>query len=158
MGRGELAITHLFFVDDSILFGKATMNNAMTMKAIVNEYESLSRQLVNFEKSLIYFNKNVQDDLKGQIEGIWGVWISINPKKYLGLPTMIGRRKKGAFLELKERFIQKSKNWSIRNLSFGGKENFIKSILQALLIYAMQCFKLPVLFCKELENLMSTFW
>lgn len=61
---------------------------------------------------------------------------------------MVGRRKKVVFLELKERVNQKSKNWSICNLSFGGKEVFIKSILQALPIYVVQCFKLPVLLCK----------
>lgn len=57
MGRGELAITHLFFADDSILFGKATMEGATSMKSVVNEYESIFGQLVNFENSLIYFSK-----------------------------------------------------------------------------------------------------
>ncbi|KAK5845872.1 hypothetical protein PVK06_002113 [Gossypium arboreum] len=132
------------------------MDGAMAIKAVINEYENLSGQLVNFEK-LIYFSKNVQDDIQRQIGGVLGVRISNNPEKYLSLPTMI-RRKKRCFLELKERFIQKTKNWSIRNLSIGGKEIFIKSILQALPIYAMQCFKLPVLLCKDLENLISKFW
>ncbi|KAA3481719.1 reverse transcriptase [Gossypium australe] len=58
VGRGELVITHLFFVDDSILFGKATMEGATSMKSVVNEDESIYGQLVNFEKSLIYFSKN----------------------------------------------------------------------------------------------------
>lgn len=90
----ELAITHLFFADDNILFGKATMEGVMLMKAVVNEYESISRQLVNFKKLLIYFSKNAQDEIKGQTGRVLGVRISNNLEKYLGLPTMVGRRKK----------------------------------------------------------------
>lgn len=36
------------------------------------------------------------------------------------------------------------KFWSIRNLSIEGNEVFIKSVLQVIPTYAMQCFKLPV--------------
>ncbi|KAH1106956.1 hypothetical protein J1N35_010724 [Gossypium stocksii] len=110
VGKGELVITHLFFADDNILFRKATMNGARSMKVVINKYESISGQVVNFEKSLIYFSNNMQEDLKEQIGGYLGVRVSNNPEKYLGLPTMVGRRKKWAFIELKERFIQKSKN------------------------------------------------
>lgn len=36
-----------------------------------------------------------------------GVRISNNPKRYLGLPTMMGGRKKHAFVGIKERFVKK---------------------------------------------------
>lgn len=103
MGRCELAITHIFFADDSILFGKTTMKGKTSIKSVVNEYENISRQLVNFKKLLIYFSKNVQDDLKEQIGGFLGVRISNNLKKYLGLPTMVWRRKKGCIHRTKRK-------------------------------------------------------
>ncbi|KAK5845334.1 hypothetical protein PVK06_001506 [Gossypium arboreum] len=71
---------------------------------------------------------------------------------------MVGRRKKHAFVAIKERCVKLLNNWSMRFLSAGGKEVFLKSILQAIPTYAMQCFKLPVSFCRELENLMCKFW
>ncbi|KAA3481225.1 reverse transcriptase [Gossypium australe] len=54
--------THLFFVDDNILFGEATTEWENAMKLVVAEYEQVLGQLVNFEKSLIYFSSNVGVD------------------------------------------------------------------------------------------------
>lgn len=69
---------------------------------------------------------------------ILGVRISNNPEKYLRLPTMVGQRKKKAFIEIKNRFNKLINSWSIRVLSAGGKEVFLKSVLQVIPIYAMQ--------------------
>ncbi|KAH1105952.1 hypothetical protein J1N35_009720 [Gossypium stocksii] len=128
------------------------------MRGIINEYEALSGQKVNFEKSLIYFSGNVGLEIQEHVGNLLGVRISTNPEKYLGLPTMVGRRKKQAFSELKDRFNKLTNNWSVKVLSAGGKEVFIKSILQAIPIYAMQCFKFPISFYHELENIMGKFW
>jgi len=89
---------------------------------------------------------------------ILGVRISNNPEKYLGLQTMVGRRKKHAFVAIKERCAKLLDNWNVRLLLARGKEVLLKSIFQAIPVYAMQCFKLPISFCQELENLMSKFW
>lgn len=60
--------------------------------------------------------------------------------------------------KLKKKFLTKVKFWSIRNLSIEGNEVFIKSVLQVIPTYAMQCFKLPVSLCQDLENIMYKFW
>ncbi|KAA3463975.1 reverse transcriptase [Gossypium australe] len=153
MGRGNVSASHLFFVDDSVLFGEASEEGANNMKCVVQEYEKISGQLVNFDKSLIYFSGNVDLETKTQVGRILGVRISNNPEKYLGLPTMVGRRKKHAFVEIKEHCVKLLSSWSMRFLSSGGKEVFLKSVLQAIPIYAMQCFKLPISFCHNLRDL-----
>lgn len=71
---------------------------------------------------------------------------------------MVGHRKKNTFIDIKEKFVQKMKAWSVRNLSISGKEIFLKAILQAIPSYSMKCFKLPSSFRRELEALMSQFW
>lgn len=71
---------------------------------------------------------------------------------------MVVRRKNDAFMEIREKIIQRLKMWGNRNFSIGGKEVFIKSILQAIAIYAMQCFLLPVSFWKDIESFLCRFW
>lgn len=39
----------------------------------------------------------------------------------------------------------------------GGKEVFIKAILQAILTYTMACFLLPKVLCDELESIVPRF-
>lgn len=79
-------------------------------------------------------------------------------EKYLGLPNKVGQRRKMAFQALKDRLKQKINSWSIRHISQGGKEVFIKAILQAIPTYAMSCFLLPKTFCVEMENIIGAFW
>lgn len=110
-------------------------------------------QVVNFDKSLIYFSGNFTEESKKHIGDTLAVGIASNLEKYLGLPTMVGRRKKEAFVDTREKIIKRMKAWSIRNLFIEGKEVSIKSIS----IYAMRCFLLPNSFCHELESLMGRF-
>ncbi|KAH1032193.1 hypothetical protein J1N35_044367 [Gossypium stocksii] len=57
--RSGVSVTHLFFAVGSVLFGEASVEGANIMKEVVTEYEEVSRQLVNFDKFLIYFSGNM---------------------------------------------------------------------------------------------------
>lgn len=80
--------------------------------------------MVNFEKSLFYFSNNVENEIRNQIVQMLGVHLSNNPKKHLGLPIMVGRRKKHAFVVLKDKFV-KSCNHGVRETYLlGGRKSF----------------------------------
>lgn len=51
-----LSITHLFFVDDSLLFFKANRDEALLIKRILQQYKAASGQTVNFHKLVLTVN------------------------------------------------------------------------------------------------------
>lgn len=48
-------VSHLFFADDSLNFGEASLIRALNIKRILKEFEECSSQLINFNKSLIFW-------------------------------------------------------------------------------------------------------
>lgn len=110
-------ISHLLFVDDSILFREASQRGASALKEVLWEYENVLGQCVNFDKSMAFYSSNTLDSIRNEVSHILNIKNSINPKRYLGLSNMVGRNKKFAFQVLKDRMHQKISNWSSCYLS-----------------------------------------
>ncbi|KAA3481753.1 reverse transcriptase [Gossypium australe] len=152
--RGGPEIPHLLFADDCMLFGEATEQRARNIKNILQEYENCSGSV----KSTIFCSSNTTEEAKAVVSSLLGVKSSSNPEKYLGLPNMVGKRKKEAFQNLVDRINSRIDSWSSRLLSQGGKEVLIKSVLQAIPTYAMSCFLLPKSLCEKIESRFARFW
>ncbi|XP_074346544.1 uncharacterized protein LOC141685334 [Apium graveolens] len=58
IARGAPAISHLLFADDCYFFFKAEGVEANVMKRILNRYENISGQMVNYSKSALTFSAN----------------------------------------------------------------------------------------------------
>ena len=56
--RGGPWVSHLFFTDDSLLFGQANISKCKKILEILNLYEGSSSQKINREKTSIYFSSN----------------------------------------------------------------------------------------------------
>jgi hypothetical protein len=67
------------------------------VKHLLQQYEIASGQAINFAKYGIYFNKNIRGEYKSHISNILEVHNHLNHERYLGLPSLIGRNKKGCF-------------------------------------------------------------
>ncbi|GMI97498.1 hypothetical protein HRI_003419100 [Hibiscus trionum] len=156
--RGAPLISHLFFADDTFIFCEASTRGAIKITDILQIYARCLEQVINMEKSSIFFSSNVLEDTASDVRRILGVRHNIKPEKYLGLPLIVGRNRRKAFMALRDRFIKSLSIRCVRVLSQGGKEVFIKSILQAIPIYSMSCFLLSKSFCHELEQIIARFW
>jgi len=69
IARGTLKINHLFFADDSLIFCRDFFQDAQPIQEILNAYQSASDQLINLDKSEIFFSRNVPDDRKILLQG-----------------------------------------------------------------------------------------
>ncbi|XP_057856996.2 uncharacterized protein LOC131066288 [Cryptomeria japonica] len=63
--------SHCLFVDDTLLFGKATMGEAKVINRITLDYSSFSVQKVNRAKSKIFF-LNVSPLVQSRLTYLWG--------------------------------------------------------------------------------------
>ncbi|XP_062014108.1 uncharacterized protein LOC133730558 [Rosa rugosa] len=130
MGPQAPVLHHLFFADDSLLFGAATLEECMTFKGILDTYEQASRQKVNFSKSSVVFSTNVQPHLKEVLAAVLNVTCVDEHDRYLGLPLRVGKSKTARFQYLKEKISKKLVHWKSKILSSAGKEILIKAVAQ----------------------------
>ena len=71
--------------------------------------------------------------------------------KYLGLPALVGADRSDCFRHLVDRVVTRIDGWKEKTLSMGGKETLIKSIAQAVPVYAMMVVKILGKSAKELQ-------
>ena len=78
--------------------------------------------------------------------------------KYLGIHADFGHSKKAVFESTRRGIESRIDGWAEQFLSPAGKEVLIKSVAMAMPNHAMECFKLPVGTCKEMERVIAQFW
>ena len=59
LAKGCQPISHLQFVDDLFIFGRADEENIRSIKEFLSTYSSCSRQKINTNKSTMVFSKNL---------------------------------------------------------------------------------------------------
>ncbi|CAL1392116.1 unnamed protein product [Linum trigynum] len=151
-------VSHLLFADDCIIFARATVEESKKLKEVHEDYEKESGQMVNLDKSEIYFSKNTLNNRRQEICQVLKIKERDKLAKYLGLPTMVGRSKKSVFSNLRDRVRNKLMNWKNRYFSEAGKEILIKSIAQAQTTYAMSVFRIPDGILDDIHSLIANFW
>jgi len=128
------------------------------MKNILAVYEKASGQAINFQKSEIFFSRNVCQTKQTEITNILEVQAVFGTGKYLGLPSMIGRSKKATFNCIKDRIWKRINSWGSKCLTKVGRAVLIKSVLQSIPTYFMSMFTLPTIVCDEIEKMLNSFW
>ena len=111
VSRTGLSVSHILFVDDSLFFFRASETECNVMKKLLLQYEEASGQGVNFLKFGIMFSSNVDSNIATHLSSVMSVSHPLNTRRYLGLPSLIGRKKKMVFNHLKERVWKRVHGW-----------------------------------------------
>lgn len=115
-------LTHLLFVDDSLLFSRATMEECDKVMQILESYERGSNQKVNRSKTALFLERTHMQTSKLVSRQALGVQEILHYEKYLGLPSFVGKGKKAKFNYIKEKVWQKLQDWEGKLLSQAGRE------------------------------------
>ena len=156
--RSGPKISHLFFVDDSLLFCRACVGDVEKIQEFLGLYEWASGQKINSDKTTLFFSNNTSTDTKEEIKILLGVPKIKEYERYLGLPTVVGRKKKASLNFIKDRVWGKLQGWKEKLLSQAGKEVLLKVVIQAIPTFAMSCFRLLIGLCQDIEMLIRKFW
>ena len=81
------------------------------LKEIFDKYAAASGHIFNFQKSSLFFSGKIPEHQRAAIRGIFNLNVVLKHEKYLGLPSMIGRKKMGFFNDIKLKVLNKIAGW-----------------------------------------------
>ncbi|KAM1733659.1 hypothetical protein PS1_019337 [Malus domestica] len=136
-------ISHLFFTDDSVLYGHASVEKAKGILEVLRTHARGSGQAVNLSKSSIFFGSKTSSRVRRKIGQTMGI-----------------QCKTGfvVFEEVRDRLESRLAGWAKQFLFQARKEVLVKAVVMALPNYVMSCFKLPIGVCRDLEKAIRNFW
>ena len=99
------------------MFCKTKNGECYKLVEILKAYELALGQMINLDKSDIFFSHNTSEVDKAMTMSILNIHRILEKEHYLGLPLMVGRSKCMEFRTIKERMWSQIKGWG-KNLLF----------------------------------------
>eukprot|EP00253_Pinus_taeda_P004604 PITA_04604 len=127
-------VSHQQFVDDNMIFGHSSIQEARTLNALLDNFSKASGALINKVKSQIFFF-NTHPTTQRAIARILGFSIATLPSKYLGAPLIASAHKHSSWTTLLEKLEAKLFLWTHRALNMASRMVLIKAVLQSMPLY-----------------------
>lgn len=144
-GCSRLLLTHLCFADDLMVFTYGDVPSVSILKEALDDFANYSGLRPSLAKSSIYLS-NVHGDTKDAILSFLPFQVGSLPFRYLGVPLSSKRPSVAGIL-----------NWKSKFLSFGGRLQLIRSVLESLQLYWMMVFTIQSSVVQDLERLFRDF-
>ena len=141
--RSGPAFSHLFFVDDLVLFAKANPENCVTIRGVLDDFCNQSGQTISEAKSRVFFSPNLDKDHRDALGDILGFQSTPNLGRYLGLPMKHRGASSQDFNFVLEKVKKKLARWKANLLSMAGRSVLIQASTSAIPTYVMQNNMLP---------------
>lgn len=96
----------MLFADDCYLYCKTTSDSSMHMLNLLQTFEKISGQKVNYMKSSIFFSTNVTAAVRENICQLLQMVEADDKSTYMGLSNMLGRNKSETLGFIKDKMNQ----------------------------------------------------
>ncbi|XP_070054663.1 uncharacterized protein [Nicotiana tomentosiformis] len=143
MPKWSDSLNHLAYADDAIIFASANAPSLSKIMAVLGNYEKISGQMINKDKSSYYMYSKVANGLFQAVGAITGFGRGKFPFTYLGCPMFYTRRRKVYYEELIKKVKAKLHSWKGKLLSFGRKATLISSVLQSMPVHILSVLDQP---------------
>jgi len=142
VGKEGIHLTHLQFVDDTLIFCEADEQHLQRIRGVLLSFQAFAGLVVNFHKSrLIAIGKD--DEWSQNAAALLGCTRVHLPMTYLGIPLGANMRKATSWQCVIDKIQKRLSSWKSSCLSRAGRLVLLKSVLNCLPIYYLSLFRLP---------------
>ncbi|KAL0437489.1 UNVERIFIED_CONTAM: Retrovirus-related Pol polyprotein from type-2 retrotransposable element R2DM [Sesamum radiatum] len=152
----KLKITHLLFADDLMLFSCGDFLSIHILMECLQEFRDVSGLAVNTSKSSI-FRVGIVDNELDVILARTEFTRREMPVWYLGIPLGAQRLSVSDYSPLMDCIAYCISKWTTKSLSFSGRLELIRSIIQGVECFWLQCFPLPAAVIDKIHRLCWNF-
>lgn len=117
----------------------------------------MSRQIVNYHNSSVYFSTNIDLIIRKKIQCCINIPYIFGFNKYLGLLALFVRSNRTQMGYILYRVQAKIQRWSFKFLSMARKEVCLKLMACVMPNFTMQCFFFPIGLWDDSENALQNF-
>ncbi|GFZ00486.1 O-methyltransferase family protein [Actinidia rufa] len=136
---GGLKIKHLAYANDLVLFSRGDPTSVSILMEKLNHFGVCSGLNINLTKSSFH-SAGISDTDLDIIKGITGFSQGSFPFRYLGIPVADSKLTIAQYSPLIDRISDSISAWAGATLSYAGRTELIKSVLQGV-----ECFWLSIL-------------
>lgn len=155
-GMKKLKLNHLCFADDLLMFCRGETHSISLLMNTLEQFKTLSGLSANPQKSSCYLSQACVS-LNSWILNTYGIEMGILPAKFLGVPLITKKLSKNNCQPLIARINSRLEAWTNHFLSFAGRLQLLKSVLQAICSYWTAHFLLPKGILYNLQQIFSRF-
>jgi len=146
-------LSHLQFVDDTLLLGTKSWANVRALREILTLFEAMSGLKVNFHKSMLV-GVNVEESWLGEAASFLSCKIGKIPFLYLGLSIGGDVRRLSFWKPVIDRIKSRLSDWKSKNLSSGGRLILLKFVMSSQPVYALSFFRAPTGIISSIESIL----
>lgn len=149
-------VTHQQFVDDTMLMGAATMQEARTISQVLKTFSEASGIEINLTKSKKnFFNTSIP--VQRNLSRILQIQKASLPTKYLGIPLSEYAYKSANWEALLNKMKARLSNWTYRALNTASRLILVKSVLQTMPAYMFSALAAPKAVYKSIRSIQRSF-
>jgi hypothetical protein len=156
LGRDMVKVSHLQYADDTLCLGEASVENLWTLKAILKGFEMASGLKVNFLKSALV-GVNVLPSFLEMATNFLNCRRGYIPFNYLGLKIGANPKREATWDPLLEHLRKRLFTWRNKYISLGGRIVLINAVLNAIPIFYLSFYKLPMKVWKKIVRIQREF-
>ncbi|CAA7016344.1 unnamed protein product [Microthlaspi erraticum] len=149
-------ITHLSFADDLLVFFDGRAESLQGIFDILKDFQKISGLALSLTKTSLFLdgdNYQVTHDMAAR----FGIRHGSLPVRYLGLPLLPKKLSLQDCQPLLDRVRSRIGSWTVRPLSFAGRLQLIKSVLNGIINFWASIFPLPKRCMEVVERMLNAF-